>query len=110
MVNALAFQIRAGAQGWKGLNIDTNINIAPAEEGYISMRYSFSHMGLVKAQDVEKIRDLLGDSEAKITEWEQYEDMQRLFRQLQGLKKSIREELAVVTLRRILPGKQRKAC
>ena len=62
-------------------------------------------MGRVKEEHATTIREVLIDFESKITGWELYKRMQRLFTELERLKLSLQDELAIVTLRRIVPGR-----
>jgi predicted Zn-ribbon and HTH transcriptional regulator len=37
--------------------------------------------------------------------WEQYQDLKRLYEELKRIKEDLREELAVIMLRRVVPGR-----
>jgi hypothetical protein len=62
-------------------------------------------MDKVKEEHATTIREVLIDFESKITGWEQYGKMQRLFAELERLKLSLRDELTVIKLRRIVSGR-----
>ena len=45
------------------------------------------------------------EEESKIISWELYKKTQKLFTELKSLKLSLQDELAIVILRRIVPGR-----
>jgi hypothetical protein len=105
MVEALNFQMERWARGWKGLDIKDNFKVEPAGEGFVKVRYGSFNMGEVKEEHATPIREVLIDLESEITGWEQYDKMQGLFTELQRLKLGLRDELTVIKLRRIVPGR-----
>ena len=105
MVAALSFQVANWARGWQGLNIKENFEVKPPEEGFVIIRYGFAQMGRVQEGHVTQIREALVDLESKIPTWKEYEDMKKMFTEMERLKLSLRDELAIVILRRIVPGK-----
>jgi len=105
IVAALDFQMERWARGWKGLDIKDNFKVEPAGEGFVKVSYGSFNMDKVKEKHATTIREVLIDFESKITSWEQYEKMQRLFTELECLKLGLRDELTVIKLRRIVPGR-----
>ncbi len=105
MVAALTFQITNWAREWKGLDIEENFDIKPAEEGFVIIRYGFAQMGKVQEGHVARIREILVDLQSKIPTWKEYDDMKKLFTEMERLKLSLRDEFAIIILRRIVPGK-----
>lgn len=105
MVEALNFQMKSWARGWKGLDIKDNFKVEPVGDGFVKVSYGAFNMDKVKGKHATTIREVLIDFESKITSWEQYEKMQKLFTELERLKLSLQDELAIVTLRRIVPGR-----
>ncbi|MBA7611805.1 hypothetical protein ES703_19036 [subsurface metagenome] len=75
------------------------------EEGFVNLRYGFSQMGKVKEEHVRIIRDVLEDWELRIKQWEEYQKLEKSFTELRRVEKNLRDELAVITLRRIVPGR-----
>jgi len=59
----------------------------------------------VKEEHATTIREVLIDFKSKITNWELSKKMRKLFTELKSLKLSLQDELAIVTLRRIVPGR-----
>lgn len=105
LTEALVFQVKARAQGQRGLNIEDNFKTKPAENGFASVQYGFAQMGTVKDEHVTDISEVLRDFESKITGWEQFEDMRKSYAELIRVKASLQDELAIITHKRIVPGK-----
>ena len=102
---ALNFQMKNWARGWKGLDIKVNFKVEPVGEGFVDVSYGNFNMNKVKEEHAAIIREVLIDFESRITGWDLYRTMQKLFTELEGLKLSLRDELAIITLRRIVPGR-----
>ncbi len=105
MVEVLNFQMKKWVRGWKGLSIDDDFRAKSVEDDLVDIEYGSFHMGKVKEKHATTIREVLMDFESKITSWEPYEKMQRLLTELERLKLSLQDELAIVILRRIVPGR-----
>lgn len=105
MVAALAFQLESWSRERGGLTIKDNLHTEPAEDGFVNVRYGFAHMGKVSEGHLHLIREMLGDHESRIVDWPEYSTLQKLFQESDRLKRNLRDELAVVTLRRIVPGR-----
>jgi len=105
MVDALNFQMKNWARGWKALDIKDNLRVEPVGDGFVKVSYGAFNMDKVKEEHPTTIREVLIDFESKITGWEQYGKTQRLFTELERLKLSLRDELAIITLRRIVLGR-----
>ena len=105
MADALNFQTKSWARGWIGLKIKDNLRVEPVGDGIVKVSYGAFDMDKVKEEHVTTIKEVLIDFESKITIWELYKKMQKLFTELKTLKLSLQDELAIVTLRRIVPGR-----
>ena len=105
IVVVLAFQAEQWAQGFNGLNCDDNLISEPAEEGFVNLRYGAWQMGKVKKEHVATIREVLEDFESRLKNWEEYNDLEKSFTELKLLRQKLRDELAIIILRRIVPGK-----
>jgi len=105
MVAALTFQVMSWARERKGLDIEENFKVKPIEEGLVNIEYGSFHMDKVREEHVAQIRETLVDLQTKIPTLKQYHDMKKLFTEMERLKLSLRDELAIIILRRIVPGK-----
>jgi len=105
IIAALDFQNKNWAQGSSGLDTNEYFKVEPAGGGFVEVSYGSFHMDKVKEEHATPIREVLIDLESEITGWEQYDKMQGLFTELQRLKLALRDELTVIKLRRIVPGR-----
>jgi hypothetical protein len=105
ITEVIVFQVKAWAQGQLGLNIKDNFKTRSAENGFASVQYGFAQMGIVKEGHVTDISEVLEDFESKITDWGQFEDMRKSYAALIRVKTSLQDELAIITHKRIVPGK-----
>ena len=107
IVVALKFQIEQWAKGNRGLNVEDDLIEEIAEEGFVNLRYGFAHMGNVKKGHVKLIQKVLWDSESRVKEWEEGRKLEKSFTELKRVEKNLKDELAVITLRKIVPGRCR---
>lgn len=107
IVAALKFQIEQWAKGNPGLNVKDNLIEEKAEEGFVNLRYGFSHMGKVKKEHIRLISKVLRDLESNVKEWEVCKKLEKSFMELKRVERNLRDELAGITLRRIVPGRCR---
>jgi len=105
MVAALNFQVERWAREREELDIEVNFRIEPVGDGIVNVSYRAFHMNKVKEEHATTIREVLIDFESKVTGWELYGKMQKLFTELERLKLILRDELAIIILRRIVPGR-----
>lgn len=106
IIVVLVSQVGQWYQGYNGLNLDANLISEPAdEEGFVNLRYGYSQMGKVRIEQVAVIREVLADFESSIRDYEEYCDLAKSFSELKRLSLKLRDELAVIILRRIVPGR-----
>lgn len=103
---ALVFQADRWSKGYKGLNIDGSLIVEPTEEdGFVRLRYGFSQMGLVRKENVPIIREVLKDFESRIKKWNEFVDLEKAFTEDKRIKQNLKDELVVIILKRIVPGR-----
>jgi len=102
---ALVSQVKAWSYGWKGLHIEDDLKAEPAGEGFVNARYGFAVMDKVKQEHVAYIREALINFESRVRDWQQYADMKKNVEELKQIKGRLRDELAIITLRRVVPGR-----
>jgi hypothetical protein len=105
IVAALNFQVNHWPRGEKGLDINENFKEQPAKEGHINLFYGFAQMGEVEKTSKATIKQVIIAFESKITSWKEYENLQKLYTEFQGLRSKLQDELAVIIYRRIVPGR-----
>jgi hypothetical protein len=104
---ALARQMKSWAKGSKGLTLDNDFHVQPTGHALINVSYGSIFMNNVIGPDVKVITDIIRDLESKVTNLEEYTKLQKLFGELERLKRNVRDELAIITLRRVVPGRCR---
>ena len=104
IIAALKCQVEEWIQGQPGLNIKEHFIVDDAGDGSANLRYGFE-MRRVKTEHIALIRGVLQDSESSIKQWEEYKRLAASLIELRRVEVNLREELAVITLRRIVPGR-----
>jgi hypothetical protein len=108
IVAALAFQSKQWSYGNDGLNPKDNLLMEPAGEG---LRYGAFHMGKMDTEHAERykkiVRNVLEDMESNLRSGEAYHDLEKTGAEIRLVSRKLREELAVIRLRRIVPGRCR---
>jgi hypothetical protein len=111
IVAALAFQSKQWSYGNDGLNPKDNLLMEPAGEGFVNLRYGAFHMGKMDTEHAERykkiVRDVLEDMESNLRSGEAYHDLEKTGAEIRLVSRKLREELAVIRLRRIVPGRCR---
>jgi len=105
IIGALVFQVDQWSQGYSGLKLNCDFIYEPTDERSGNLRYGFSQMDKVKQEHVAIIREFLEDFESRLKNWEEYNDLEKSFTELKLLRQKLRDELAIIILRRIVPGK-----
>jgi predicted transcriptional regulator len=107
LVAALKSQVELWARGQPGLNVTNNLKAQPSEGGLVDLSYDRFGMGKVKQEHVELVREAINDWTALIKEWETFHDLERALRDLERVRKNLRDKVAVIALRRVVPGRCR---
>jgi len=107
IVKVMAHQLDMGASGSSGLSVEENFRTESTEGGPVNFRYGAWFIGTGAAVQANKVKDAIADFEKKIFELNEYQELSETQRQLDGLRKDILEELATITLRRVVPGRCR---
>jgi len=111
IVAALASQSKQWSYGNGGLNPKDNLLMEPAGEGFVNLRYGAFHMGKMDTEHAERYKkivwDVLEDMESNLRSGEAYHDLEKTGAEIRLVSRKLREELAVIRLRRIVPGRCR---
>ena len=103
MIDLLKFQLDKWAQGHHGLNIKDSLSEQSAG-GLVDLYYGIFHLGNIKGKDVALIKEVLYNLELRIRQLKEYKKLEKLYAELKQVENDLEEELAVITLRRIVPG------
>lgn len=107
VVDALAAHFKFTARREVGLDKRTDFGLAPADQVTTLIEYEPYTIGTVPNDRVTEVKNLVLDLLSEVTIWEEHHKMSRLFVELERVKRELHDELLVVILRRIVPGRCR---
>jgi len=111
IITVLKFQVEQWVSGGPGLSLKDNLATKRAEEGSVNLHYGAFQLGKAKqnrAKEAYKIiREVLQDWESRIKQFEEYEKLEKSLLELRRIEKNLDDEIAVITLRRVVPGRCR---
>lgn len=105
IIAALEFQLDKWVQGLPGLTIDRMFEQSAG--ALINLHYGVFHLGNMNKEEVKLIRKVVVNLEPQIREMEEYSKLEKLYADLKRVENGLKDELAVITLRRIVPGRCR---
>ncbi len=101
----LKFQIVAWARSRQGLTLADNLSSEEAGKGLVNLKYGAFNVNKVSKDEVTVIEDMIRKHETKVIGWDESKILAKIFADLKRLQKAIGDEIAIVTLRRVIPGK-----
>jgi len=108
-VAVLVAEAKQWSHGNIGHSLKDSLVMEPAGEGLVNPRFGFSHMGIMEVEHSERyvkiVHDVLEDLGSRLRDWEDYRDLEKTIAEIGRLGGKLREELAVIRLRRIVPGR-----
>ncbi len=107
IITALTHQAQQWVLGSAGLDPDINLISEPAEDGFVNLRYGAFVMGKVRKDHIDLVRAELIDWIARIKECGEYRNLEKTYRELERVEKDLGDEIAVIALRRVVPGRCR---
>ena len=109
IVAVLVAEAKQWSHGNIGHSLKDSLVMEPAGEGLVNPRFGFSHMGIMEVGHSERyvkiVHDVLEDLESRLRDWEDYRDLEKTIAEIGLLGGKLREELAVIRLRRIVLGR-----
>jgi len=109
LIQALRFQATQWAKGYRGLEIEQNLRTEPLGEGLVNFRYGAFGLLTVEQSHLRTvskvIREVLQRLEPRLKELEELSKLQKSLLDLSRVEKNLNDEIAVITLRRIVPGR-----
>jgi len=109
IVAVLVAEAKQWAHGNTGYSLKDSLVTESAGEGLVNLRFGFSHMGIMEVEHskrcVKIVHDVLEDLESRLRDWEDYRNLEKTIAEIGRLDCKLREELAIVRLRRIVPGR-----
>ena len=107
IVTALRAQSEQWVRGWASLNVKDNLKSNLIGDGFVGLMYGAYAMGKVRSTHVELVGDRITDWTARVRESEELKRLEKLSPDLERVRKQLREEVAVIVLRRVVPGRCR---
>jgi len=109
IVAVLVAEAKQWAHGNTGYSLKDSLVTESAGKGLVNPRFGFSHMGIMGVEHSERcvkiVHDVLEDLESRLRDWEDYRNLEKTIAEIGRLGRKLREELAIVRLRRIVPGR-----
>jgi hypothetical protein len=109
IIAVLVTEAKQWSDGNTGHSLKDSLVIEPAGKGLVNPRFGFSHMGIMDKYQSERyvkiIHDVIKDLEIKVKESEEYSNLEKSVAETGRVTGKLREELAVIRLRRIVPGR-----
>ena len=109
IITVLVAEVKQWSRGNTGYSLKDSLVMEPAGEGLVNPRFGFSHMGIMEVEHAERytkiVHDVLEDLESRIRDQQDYLNLEKTIAEIGRLGGKLREELAVIRLRRIVPGR-----
>ena len=105
MVDFFTKQTEFWSQGGSGVDIAQVFKPESAGEGLVNLRLGGYNIGTVVESRVDAIKEALLGFRERLPSFPEFQRLAQLFEQLHILAPEIVEELAIITLRRVLPGR-----
>jgi hypothetical protein len=109
VVDLLVFEVERWLNGNKEHTLKDSLVLEPAHDGLVNPRFGFSHMGAMSPELANRympaVHDAIGDFESRIKVSDEYLTSEKTCVEISRLKGKLREELAIIRLRRIIPGR-----
>ena len=105
LVLALAFHCKVTAQGRQGLLGRTDFALGQLVDQVTDIQLGAFYICRVPDNQVMDIKKLVTELLNEVITWSSYHDLERLFPELKRVQRVLEDELAIITLRRIVPGR-----
>jgi len=105
VILALAFHCKVMAQGRQGLLGRTDFALRQLADQVTDIQLGAFYICRVPNDQVTDIKNLVTEVLDEVTTWNSYHDLERLYAELKRVQRVLEDELAIITLRRIVPGR-----
>jgi len=105
VVSAPAFHCKIMAQKQSSPLIGIDFELLQREGGLTNIRLGAFDIGIVPSEQVPDIQKLVKELLNEVTNWDSYYELERLYTELKRTQGTLEDELAIITLRRVVPGK-----
>ena len=105
IVDLLSSHFKFTAQGEAGLDKRADFKLVAADQETTSINYGSFTIGRVPKERIAEVKNLVVDLMRKVTTGEEHGEMSRLLAQLERVRRELHDELLVIILRRVVPGR-----
>ncbi len=107
IVDMLSAHFKFTAQGEVGLDRRADFRLDAADQGTTSIDYGAFTIGRVPNERVAEVKNLVLGLMSEVTTREEHGEMSRLLARSERVKRELHDELLVIILRRVVPGRCR---
>ena len=107
LVSAFLFHCEKIARGQQGLFSIADFELNHHDERVTYIQLGAFYVGRVPNEQVSAVQKMVRKSTDEITKWQSYYDLEKLYFELAQLQETLKDELAVITFKRVVPGQCR---
>jgi hypothetical protein len=108
LITFFKFQLGEWASGRSGLSIKDHATKSPLpDDGFFEYAYGGFHFGKVREEEIPIIELVTADWQARMKDWEELANLIRIREELKRLDSKLNDDLMIIILRRVLPGRCR---
>jgi len=107
IIDLLSSHFMFTARGEPGLDKRADFRLNAVDDETTSMEYGDFSIGKVPNERVDDVKHLVIDLMNDVTSWEEHGAIGNLFARLDRVKRELHDELLVIILRRVVPGRCR---
>jgi len=104
-ISAIASHFNATAKGEPNHVNGADFTLAPVDEELTDVEFNLYRIGRFPNQRVPDIQEMMSNLFDWVTTWEEHSKMSRLLAELERVQRVLHDELAVIILRRVVPGR-----
>ncbi len=104
-VDPIAFNLKNSAEGAPFLLSRDDFKLTSAGKGSQQIEVGAFGIGVIPAKKVSEVQSVIAQLLEEVSGWDQRNSMDRLLSELDRTRTVLQDELAIVILRRIVPGK-----
>ena len=105
VIDALAFHFSVTARGEAGLAQRADFRLTSMDRETTGIEYGAYNIGRLSNDRVDNIKNLVTALLSEVITWEEHTAMEHLFTQLEHVRRNLHEELLIIILKRIVPGR-----
>ncbi len=104
---ALVFNCKQVAKGQMPLSDIADFKLRSVSKGSTDVELGAFNLGRVPDDQVKALQELFKELVSESTSGDEYSDLERLYAELSRIQRALDDEIALITLRRVVPGRCR---